>query len=46
MDPRPLGNTNLAVTPIGFGAFKIGRDMGTKYPDGYRIPDEAVCRGH
>ncbi|MEM9414453.1 MAG: aldo/keto reductase [Planctomycetota bacterium] len=35
-----LGNTNLAVTPIGFGAFKIGRDAGTKYPGAYQIPDE------
>jgi aryl-alcohol dehydrogenase-like predicted oxidoreductase len=40
MDPRPLARTGLAVTPIGFGAFKIGRDAGTKYPGTYRIPDE------
>lgn len=40
MDPRPLGNTQLAVTPIGFGAFKIGRDTGTKYPGRYTLPDE------
>ena len=40
MDPRPLARTGLAVTPIGFGAFKIGRDTGTKYPGSYRIPNE------
>lgn len=40
MDPQPLASTGLAVTPIGFGAFKIGRDTGTKYPGGYHIPDE------
>ncbi|XAL99230.1 aldo/keto reductase [Phycisphaeraceae bacterium D3-23] len=40
MDPQPLARTGLAVTPIGFGAFKIGRDLGTKYPGRYRMPDE------
>lgn len=48
MDPRPLAHTDLAVTPIGFGAFKIGRDLGTKYPGSYRMPDEdaAVATVH
>jgi aryl-alcohol dehydrogenase-like predicted oxidoreductase len=40
MDPRPLGRTGLSVTPIGFGAFKIGRDAGAKYPRKYDLPDE------
>lgn len=40
MDPRPLGNTNLFITPIGFGAFKVGRNEGTKYPTRYALPDE------
>ncbi len=35
MDP---GGLNL--TPIGFGAFKIGRNQGIKYPSGYDLPDE------
>jgi aryl-alcohol dehydrogenase-like predicted oxidoreductase len=30
------------VTPIGFGAFKIGRNTGIKYPRGYEIPGEAA----
>jgi aryl-alcohol dehydrogenase-like predicted oxidoreductase len=40
MHPAPLGNTGLRVTPIGFGAFKIGRNRGIKYPSGYDLPDE------
>lgn len=40
MDPRPLGNTKLEVTPIGFGAFKIGRNEGAKYPLQYALPDD------
>ena len=31
------------VSPIGFGAFKIGRNQGTKYPQPFDLPDaEAV----
>jgi len=48
MDKRPLGSTSLAVTPVGFGAFKIGRDQGAKYPTGYTLPteDQAVAIVH
>ena len=38
--PQPLAGTGLAVTPVGLGAFKLGRDLGTKYPGSYRIPSE------
>ncbi|MBA3315618.1 MAG: aldo/keto reductase [Planctomycetota bacterium] len=45
MSPRPLGRTGLAVSPIGFGAFKIGRNQNVKYPAGYDLPnDQAVDR--
>ncbi len=40
MDQRELGNTGLKVSPIGFGAFKIGRNVGAKYPQGYNLPDD------
>lgn len=40
---RPLGRTGLTVSPIGFGAFKIGRNQGIKYERGYDLPDEAAC---
>ena len=37
---RPLGRTGLKLSPIGFGAFKIGRNEGIKYRDGYELPTE------
>lgn len=37
---RPLGKTGLNVSPIGFGAFKIGRNRGIKYAEPYELPDE------
>lgn len=40
MDKRLLGRTGIGVTPIGFGAFKIGRNQGIKYPRSYDLPDE------
>lgn len=40
MTLRQLGRTGLAVTPIGFGAFKIGRNEKTKYAQAYALPDE------
>src|SRR5437762_11531834 len=42
MKPRPLGRSGIAVTPIGFGAFKIGRNEKTKYAASYALPDEAA----
>jgi len=38
---RRLGRTGLSVSPLGFGAFKIGRNQGAKYTEGYELPDEA-----
>ncbi len=40
MDRRALGQSGLDVTPIGYGAFKIGRNQGIKYPQGYELPDD------
>ena len=40
MDRRALGNSDLDVTRIGYGAFKIGRNLGAKYPDAYELPDD------
>ncbi len=37
---RRLGRSGLLVSPIGFGAFKIGRNRGIKYAQGYPLPDE------
>src|SRR5438128_1494734 len=41
VDTRPLGSSGIAVTPIGFGAFKIGRNEGIKYPSAYSLPTDA-----
>jgi aryl-alcohol dehydrogenase-like predicted oxidoreductase len=37
---RPLGRTGLEVSVIGYGAFKIGRNQGIKYPNAYDLPDD------
>jgi aryl-alcohol dehydrogenase-like predicted oxidoreductase len=40
---RPLGKTGLDASAIAFGSFKIGRNEGIKYPDGYDLPDDRAC---
>ena len=40
MDCRRLGSTEIDCSRLGWGAFKIGRDQGTKFPEGYLIPSE------
>lgn len=42
MKIRPLGKTGLAISPIGFGAFKIGRNEKTKYAQAYPLPDDGA----
>lgn len=36
---RPLGQTGLSLPPLGFGAFKIGRNQGIKYATTYDLPE-------
>lgn len=45
MAPRTLGRGGPPVCPIGFGAVKIGRNIGVKYPGRYDLPSdtEAAC---
>lgn len=40
MVPRSLGRCGLRVSPVGFGAFKIGRNEGAKYAQTYALPDD------
>lgn len=40
---RRVGRTGLEVTSVGFGAFKIGRNVGIKYPAPYDLPDETAA---
>lgn len=41
MDRRSLGRHGPAVSPIGFGAVKIGRTQGLKYPAPHGLPSDA-----
>lgn len=40
MHTSPLGRTGLRVSPVGFGAFKIGRNQKTKYANAYDLPSD------
>jgi aryl-alcohol dehydrogenase-like predicted oxidoreductase len=37
---RALGRTGFSLSPIGFGAFKIGRNQKTKYAAAYELPGD------
>jgi len=36
-----MDENRLTLPPLGFGAFKIGRNEGIKYPRGYELPNDA-----
>ncbi len=40
MKCRTVGKSGLNVSPVGFGAFKIGRNEKVKYSDQYDLPNE------
>ncbi|MBI4230420.1 MAG: aldo/keto reductase [Planctomycetes bacterium] len=40
---RTLGRGGPAVSPLGYGAFKIGRNAGVKYASPYDLPDEVTA---
>jgi aryl-alcohol dehydrogenase-like predicted oxidoreductase len=42
VEKRQLGTAGPLISPIGFGAFKIGRNQKTKYGGHYELPDEAA----
>lgn len=37
---RKIANTGVAVSPLGLGTVKLGRDKAVKYPAGFKIPDD------
>ena len=41
---RPLGRTGMAVSVLGLGTVKLGRDQGVKYPASFAIPDDRAAR--
>lgn len=38
--PKIIPGTGIAVSPIGLGTVKLGRDQGVKYPNQFKIPDD------
>ena len=37
-----MGDDTVTLSPIGFGAFKIGRNEKTKYSGDYSLPDQGA----
>jgi aryl-alcohol dehydrogenase-like predicted oxidoreductase len=37
---KHIANTSVAVSPLGLGTVKLGRDKAVKYPEGFKIPDD------
>lgn len=35
-----ITDTGLAISPLGLGTVKLGRNKGVKYPDAFNIPDD------
>ncbi len=44
MELRPLGGTGIAVSPLGLGTVKFGRNQQVKYPRAFEIPDDRAVR--
>ncbi len=41
---RTLGATGIAVSPLGLGTVKLGRNQAVKYPAAFVIPDDKAAR--
>ena len=39
-----LGQTGIAVSPLGLGTVKFGRNVGVKYPQGFALPSDQMIR--
>ena len=37
---RPIGKTNINISPIGLGTVKLGRNTGVKYPQQFKLPND------
>ncbi|HWP58854.1 MAG TPA: aldo/keto reductase [Candidatus Acidoferrales bacterium] len=44
MVPRALGQSGIAVTPIGLGTTKLGRNTDVKYPQPFSLPSDREVR--
>lgn len=43
MRPRRFGATGMAVSPIGLGTVKFGRNTAVRYPRSFDLPDDAAA---
>ena len=44
LEKRRLGHTGMAVSCLGLGTVKIGRNQGVKYPKDFDLPDDNAVR--
>lgn len=44
MELRPLGSTDIAVSPLGLGTVKFGRNRQVKYPRDFELPSDTAIR--
>lgn len=44
MEKRLVANTGIAVSPLGLGTVKFGRNQGVKYPQGFELPTDREVR--
>ncbi len=42
---RELGTTGIAVSALGLGTVKLGRNQGVKYPDAFALPSDGEVVG-
>src|SRR5690606_2482402 len=40
---RPLGQTGIEVSALGWGTVKLGRNTQVKYPSGFELPDDKTA---
>jgi aryl-alcohol dehydrogenase-like predicted oxidoreductase len=45
MELRALGSTGIAVSPLGLGTVKFGRNQQVKYPKPFDLPDDQAVAG-
>lgn len=43
MEKRIIGSTNIAVSVVGLGTVKFGRNEGVKYPQPFELPSDEAC---
>lgn len=44
MDKRYIADTGIAVSPLGLGTVKFGRNQGVKYPQGFELPSDKTIQ--